>query len=96
MSFIDEIENGLHYSVHKDVWRPLELWQRQLDIQVFATTHSYEMIRAAYEAFKEEDRLDEFRFTALDRKRHGEYRGGRRTTSTVWTRQRQRLREVRG
>ena len=40
-----------------------------LDIQVFATTHSLEMIRAAYEAFSEDKKLDEFRFHRLDRDR---------------------------
>ena len=42
---------------------------RDLNIQVFATTHSLEMIRAAYEAFSEDKKLDEFRFHRLDRDR---------------------------
>ena len=39
---------------------------RDLDIQVFATTHSYEMIEAANEAFKDDD-FDDFRFHRLYR-----------------------------
>ena len=67
--FIDEIENGIHYTAQKDVWKAIGQVARELDIQVFATTHSLEMIRAAYEAFSEDKKLDEFRFHRLDRDR---------------------------
>ena len=65
--FIDEIENGIHHSVQKKVWQAISQVARDLNIQVFATTHSLEMIRAAYEAFSEENKLDEFRYHRLDR-----------------------------
>ncbi len=65
--FIDEIENGIHHSVQCKVWKAIGQVARELDIQVFATTHSLEMIRAAYEAFSEDDELEEFRFHRLDR-----------------------------
>ena len=65
--FIDEIENGIHYSLQKDVWKSIGKVARDLEVQVFATTHSLEMIRAAYEAFSEEGKLDEFRYHRLDR-----------------------------
>ncbi len=65
--FIDEIENGVHYSAHKEVWKAIGQVARDLNIQVFATTHSLEMIRAAYKAFSEEGKLDEFRFLRLNR-----------------------------
>jgi hypothetical protein len=48
---IDEVENGLHYSVMKDVWKAMAVAARQMDVQVFASTHSYECIQAAHEAF---------------------------------------------
>jgi len=63
--FIDEIENGLHYRIQKDVWKVIGQIARALDIQVFATTHSLEMIRAAHEAF-EDDEPYEFRYHRLD------------------------------
>jgi hypothetical protein len=44
---IDEIENGLHYSVLPLVWEGLFNAVKELDIQVFATTHSRECIAAA-------------------------------------------------
>ena len=68
--FIDEIENGIHYTVQKDVWKAVGEVAREQDIQVFATTHSYEMIEAAHEAFKDDDPY-EFRYHRLDRKPDG-------------------------
>jgi len=50
---IDEFENGLHYSTLTEVWRGVAHLAAQENIQVFATTHSYECIRAAHEAFAE-------------------------------------------
>jgi len=43
---IDEIENGLHHSIHPKVWRLIFETAQKLDIQVFATTHSYDALRA--------------------------------------------------
>ncbi|HEY6334047.1 MAG TPA: AAA family ATPase, partial [Blastocatellia bacterium] len=43
---IDEIENGLHYSVQPDVWRLLFRSAARLGVQVFATTHSWDCISA--------------------------------------------------
>ena len=67
--FIDEIENGIHHTVQCKVWKAIGKLARELDIQVFATTHSLEMIRAAYEAFAEDNKLDEFRYHRLSRSR---------------------------
>lgn len=64
--FIDEIENGFHYSIQKDVWKVIGQLAHESNIQVFATTHSLEMIRAAHEAFKDDDPYD-FRYHRLDR-----------------------------
>jgi hypothetical protein len=55
---IDEIENGLHHSVLYDVWRVVAEAARQVDCQVFATTHSFECIQAAHEAFKDSGTYD--------------------------------------
>jgi hypothetical protein len=64
---IDEIENGLHYSVQKKVWQAISQAARQADVQVFATTHSWECLRAAHEAFASEEQYD-FRLLRLDRR----------------------------
>lgn len=41
---IDELENGLHYSIQETVWAWLFEVAERLDIQVFATTHSWDCI----------------------------------------------------
>jgi len=43
---IDEFENGLHYSVQEKVWSLLFELSEKLDIQIFATTHSWDCIES--------------------------------------------------
>ena len=43
---IDELENGLHYSVQEEVWKMIFMLAEKLDIQVFATTHSWDCIES--------------------------------------------------
>ena len=43
---IDEIENGLHYTVQEDFWEMVFKLAIAYDIQIFAATHSLEMIKA--------------------------------------------------
>ncbi len=43
---IDEFENGLHYSVQEKLWEIIFSLAEKLNIQVFATTHSSDTIRA--------------------------------------------------
>ncbi len=62
---VDEIENGFHYSVLPDVWRVLGESARRANVQIFATTHSFECIRAAHEAFSQSSY--DFRYHRLDR-----------------------------
>ena len=51
---VDEIENGLHHSVLPEVWRVVGEAVERSDVQMFATTHSFECIEAAREALGEE------------------------------------------
>ena len=50
---IDEIEIGIHYSKMKDFWVNIFKVCKELDVQLFATTHSEECIEAYVEAAKE-------------------------------------------
>ncbi len=43
---IDEFENGLHYSIQEEIWEKLFKLTKELDIQVFATTHSEDTVKA--------------------------------------------------
>lgn len=63
---IDEIENGLHYSILPAVWKALGQAAREYNAQIVATTHSYECLRAAHEGLSEMP--EDFRYIRLDRK----------------------------
>jgi energy-coupling factor transporter ATP-binding protein EcfA2 len=52
---VDEIENGIHYSVQPDLWRLVFETAARLNVQVFATTHSYDCIKAFEQAASESD-----------------------------------------
>jgi AAA15 family ATPase/GTPase len=43
---IDEIENGIHHTSQREFWRVLFRLAVELDTQIFATTHSLEMLQA--------------------------------------------------
>ena len=51
---IDEIENGIHYSVLRDLWARVRTWMQEWRVQCVVTTHSAECIEAAMEAFADE------------------------------------------
>lgn len=55
---IDEIENGLHHSTMPLVWQHLDSLARRFEVQIFATTHSDEMIQAARQAFADSEPHD--------------------------------------
>jgi len=52
---LDEVETGLHHSVMVQVWQAIAEAARRADVQVFATTHSYECIQAAQQAFQAQE-----------------------------------------
>ena len=47
---IDEAENGIHHSVQPDLWRMVSLAAHANNVQVIATTHSYDCVRGFAEA----------------------------------------------
>jgi len=48
---IDEVENGLHHSIHEQIWTGLAETAEKLNVQIIATTHSEECLQAAHRAF---------------------------------------------
>ena len=50
---VDEIENGLHHTVQLDVWRTIFQLAQTLDIQVFATSHSWDVVETFQKAAAE-------------------------------------------
>jgi predicted ATPase len=50
---IDEFENGIHYSIQERVWNLIFKLASEFNIQVFATTHSWDCIEAFAKVAKE-------------------------------------------
>lgn len=65
--FIDEIENGLHYKTLEVLWKAIFESAKIYNVQLFATTHSYECISAFQKTFacdkhsEDEDKIRVFR-----------------------------------
>ncbi len=70
---VDEIETGFHYSALPKMWRAIASVAREMNTQVFATTHSLECIVAAHQVFSEESTYD-FRLFRLEFDLEGEIR----------------------
>lgn len=64
---IDEFENGLHYTIQADAWRLIFRVAAGLNVQVFATTHSGDTIRA-FERAASEAKATDARLVRLTRK----------------------------
>lgn len=64
---IDEMETSFHHSSLEDIWKALADSARMSSTQIFATTHSHELIVAAQSAF-ETDREADFRLHKLTRR----------------------------
>ena len=47
---VNEFENGMHHTVQLNVWRTVFSLAQKLDIQVFATSHSWDAIEAFQKA----------------------------------------------
>lgn len=47
---IDEFENGLHHTIQIDIWRVIFDLAKRLDVQVIATSHSWDAVEAFQKA----------------------------------------------
>ena len=68
---IDEFETGLYHNVQADVWRAIFKLAHDWNIQVFATTHSWDCVEAFQEAAAE-DENEEAMLIRLQHKRSGD------------------------
>lgn len=55
---IDEVENGVHHSVQRNFWKMILRSAQRNNVQVFATTHSWDTARGFAEATAENDAHD--------------------------------------
>ena len=51
---IDEVENGLHWKTQKVLWKAVIKASQEFNVQIIATTHSYDAISALSETYEEE------------------------------------------
>lgn len=52
---IDEIETGLHYTAHKDLWKNIFSLSHKFSTQLFISTHNYDTLKCINELLEEED-----------------------------------------
>jgi energy-coupling factor transporter ATP-binding protein EcfA2 len=71
---VDEIESGLHHSVYGNLWKLVDDATSRFNVQVFATTHSDELLRSALQHFASGDELAVIR---MDRLPDGQHRAVR-------------------
>ncbi|RKZ39729.1 MAG: hypothetical protein DRQ49_10605 [Gammaproteobacteria bacterium] len=64
--FIDEIEDGIHYLHYKKLWNIIFKTAQEANCQIFASTHSKEMIESYYKEAKKLD-IKDISFTTLVR-----------------------------
>ena len=57
--FVDEIDTGLHWTVMEDLWRLVISAARDGNVQVFATTHSYDCVKGLASLLEREPELEE-------------------------------------
>jgi AAA15 family ATPase/GTPase len=51
---LDEFENGMHHTVQLDDWRAIFRLAKLLDVQVFATSHSWDAVETFQKAAAED------------------------------------------
>ncbi len=68
---VDEIENGIHWSVMPDVWKFIVKVAKRLNVQVFATTHSNDCLKAFHFGTKSDPDMEGVAVRL--EKRDGEY-----------------------
>ncbi len=76
---IDEIDNGLHFSALKSLWKSIIYTANKSNVQVFVSTHNYETIKYLTECLEEEefekyqDQVKTFTIRKLENGEHKSY-----------------------
>ena len=73
--YLDEVENGIHYSLFDKLWKIILEVSKELNVQVFATTHSKECIESYARVAKEIEEQD-IAFMQLKRVSDGSIKAG--------------------
>jgi AAA15 family ATPase/GTPase len=65
---IDEIENGLHYTSQRTLWKGIFEAAKRFNVQIIATTHSYDCIRTFSSAISDESFENDTRLFRIEKK----------------------------
>lgn len=65
---IDEFENGLYHNIQQELWGIILHLAEELDIQVFATTHSWDCVEAFEEVMNSEESSSDGKLIRLEHK----------------------------
>ena len=65
---VDEIDTGLHYKALTQMWRLVIETAKRLNVQVFATTHSWDCLAAFHKALRETEETNLGSVFRLERK----------------------------
>jgi AAA15 family ATPase/GTPase len=60
---VDEIDTGLYYRAQTNLWRLLIQTAQRLNVQIFATTHSWDCVKSFQQASEEVSELEIFLFS---------------------------------
>ncbi|MFH1048778.1 MAG: AAA family ATPase [Patescibacteria group bacterium] len=72
VTLIDEIENGLHIKSREIVWNTIfNLLQQKENRQIFATTHSYEIVESLFKVAKNVNKEDSISLLRIQKDRNG-------------------------
>lgn len=63
---IDEFENGLHYTVQEQLWKIIFRLSTELNVQIFATTHSNDCIASFGQVLKKTNHKSTGKYIRLD------------------------------
>lgn len=64
---IDELENGIHYSLFPQVWHLLDSLTKIYNVQLFITTHSHDVLKGLYIS-NLENTLEDVSYYRVDKK----------------------------
>ena len=67
---IDEVDTGLHYSVLPDLWKLIFEVAHRLNVQVFATSHSWDCIQA-FQLAADDNKEEEGVLIRLENRKQG-------------------------
>jgi len=70
---IDEIENGIHYSLLKSFWESILKIANEESVQIIATTHSFDCINAFYNSFSSEAKQEQLRVFRIEKSEENEH-----------------------